>query len=165
MINLNLSDTAKASFVVNYLITSGKMKAIILDMEPLDTRYTAYTNKRQIAGFTSFFKDFDTDVVLWKPWNRWSRAYATTITGNFSLIKLNSRRLNRSFASICGTIAHELGHNLESYTRQRFPMVRFNHGDNSPVGKGTTFQYQLGRRVKAYIEEHGNDILRDLGIN
>lgn len=165
MIKSNLSDTDKSIMIVNHLIISGTIRKIVESMVSLDTRYTVNTDREGVALYTEQLTEFIVDVELYRSRNPWSRAYATTYTGNYNLIKLNSRRLNRSIASVCGSIAHELGHCLEYYIRERVPMVKFNHGDNSPVGKDTTFQYQLGRGVKTYVEEFGNGILQNLRLN
>jgi hypothetical protein len=166
MIALNLSDTTKSSMIMNQLLTDGTIETLIKSMKPLDERYTKSVTRDLIASFVrDFQKEFTVDIELYRSRNPWSKAYAATHTGNYNLIKLNSRRLNRSIASICGSISHEWGHCLEYYIRERFPVVSFNHGDNSPVGKDTTFQYQLGRAVKRHVEGLEHEILRTIGLN
>jgi len=165
MIQLNLKDIDKAKIMFNYLLQFGFIEEFTKDMITLDTRYTEGTDKDGIAIFIHAYSEmFTTKVSLYKPFWRWSSAYATTYTGDFTKIKLNQYKINRSVASLCGSIAHEWGHCLEYYTRQFHPEIQFNHGDNSPVGKETTFQYQLGKAVKAYIEESGDEFLPFLGL-
>ena len=165
MIKSNLSDTDKAIILFNTLLADGVIKDLILGFPDLDKKYTNCT-KEVIANLLESYGDkFYPEVKLYRPWNPFSAAYATTYSGNYKLIKLNSRRLNRSLASIAGSIAHEWGHCFEYYMVSTGTAVYFNHGDNSPVGKDYTFQYLLGRRVKRYIDENGQDILRNFGIN
>jgi hypothetical protein len=106
---------------------------------------------------------FTATVQLYRPWNVFTSAYATTYTGNFNYIGLNARKLNRSIGSICGSIAHEWGHCFEYYLQSKGFQIRLNHGDNSPVGKEDTFQYWLGRAVKDYVEEVEHELLRSIG--
>ena len=163
MIKSNLSDIDRAIMLFNSLLVGGVIEEIIEDFPKLDTEYTNQDKEKIIFYVDSFYNSFKVNVQTYRPWNPWSAAYATTYTGNYNLIKLNSRKLNRSLASICGTIAHEWGHCLEYYVKSINKEVYFNHGDNSPVGKDYTFQYLLGRRVKRYIDEHGQELLQDLG--
>lgn len=166
MITSNLNDTTKASMMFNFLLSEGVVESLTDNMRTLDLRYTKNVDKSRVAKFIrDFQREFCTDVELYRSRNPWSKAYATTYSGNYNLIKLNSRKLNRSLASICGSIAHEWGHCLEYYMKTRFPVIEFNHGDNSPVGKEDTFQYQLGKAVKAYVEEYEREILRNTRLN
>lgn len=52
---------------------------------------------------------------------------------------LNARKLDRSDASIVGTIIHEAVHAVDAVSPERF-----GHGDNSPVGKDNTAPYWIG---------------------
>lgn len=173
MIKSNLSDTDIAILLFNKMQDRGIIQELISQFPSLDKRYTKGITVDYLSYQSFVLKNsFHVEVELWRPWNPWSAAYATTYTGNYNLIKLNSRRLKRAagwlnLASIAGSIAHEWGHCLEYYYRKEIdPNVFFNHGDNSSVGKDNTFQYLLGRAVKKYLENYGNlkRLLRDLGI-
>jgi len=141
----------QASTIFNDLLKSGVIEGMVREMpESLDN---ANVSSDMIADFVALYMEsFSTKVRTYRPWNPWSAAIATTYTGNFSLIKLNSRRLERSVPSIIGSIAHEWGHCLEYYVKSRTPHYFFNHGSNSPVGKDNTFQYRLGRMVESYLD-------------
>tara|TARA_R110000744_G_scaffold371682_1_gene482844 strand:+ start:4254 stop:4757 length:504 start_codon:yes stop_codon:yes gene_type:complete len=166
VIALNLSDTVKASMIFNHLLKTGAVAILTECMATLDPRYTKNVDRVQVASFIrDFQREFYTEVELYRSRNPWSNAYASTYTGNYNLIKLNRRKLNRSIESICGSIAHEWGHCLEYYMKTRFPVIEFNHGSNSPVDKDFTFQYQLGRAVKSHVGGLKHEILRDLRID
>lgn len=154
-----------AKILCNYLLAKGVIENIIKSKEQYDPRYT---NARTDVIIDLVFKKNllpIPDVQVYKPkaW-RFSRALATTYTGNYNYIGLNYYKLNRSVASICGSIAHEWGHCLEYRVRSVYSGIFFNHGDNSPVGKQNTFQYYLGKQVKYYVERNYAQIIRDIGI-
>lgn len=101
-------------------------------------------------------------LKFYKPWYPWSKAYAATISGNYSMLKLSTRKLDREIESLCGSIAHEWGHCWEFFFKQYVDVrVEFNHGDNTR--KDNTFQYQLGIRVKKYVKEYKEELLREVG--
>ena len=60
---------------------------------------------------------------------------------------VNSRYLDRSIASIAATAVHEAAHVVDGYFRKRY----FGHGDNSSVGKGTTFTYHIGNCAEVWV--------------
>jgi len=84
-------------------------------------------------------------VVLYRPFWRWSRALAYYKGGKN--IYINSRKLNRSLASIAGTIAHEYIHLLDNFRPEYL-----GHAGNSPKGKANTAPYLFGRMAKEYLE-------------
>lgn len=97
------------------------------------------------------FMPFVSVVEMWRPWNRWSKAYATTYTGDFSRIRVNSRK-KASFESRVGTVGHEWGHCFEYWFKMFVNSeIYFNHGDNKR--KNNTFQYQLGIQLKVLAGE------------
>lgn len=143
----------EANKLVNELILKGVIQKALRERPEQKFEYANVTAS-QIADFIDLhYKDFACRVNLYRTRWPWSKAYATTYTGNYNYIGLNTRKLNRSMESIAGSIAHEWGHCLEYYTKKNSSItVYFNHGDNSPVGKDNTFQYWLGRFVKSFIE-------------
>lgn len=80
------------------------------------------------------------EVQLYK--SRWplSKALAYEDARYPNTVFLNSRRLDRSTASICATFIHECVHALDSSE----PGLRFGHGDNNPNGKENTAPYWIG---------------------
>ena len=158
-----LTKLGKAKKIFNRLLNSGEIVSLINSMRPLDLEYTN-VSKPFILDHLTLFKNVRVTVGLYKPMYWRSKAYARTFTGNFSLIELSSRRLNRTVASITGSIGHEWGHLLEFYAKHvtHNTTIKFNHGDNSPVGKEDTFQYQLGKAVKRYVEDNLEELLREI---
>ena len=73
----------------------------------------------------------------------WSKAIAMFKRSDLNSIYLTTRKLNRSTASIVGTMYHEAGHASDAVSD-----FTFNHGSNSPNGKENTFQYWIGSRAK-----------------
>ena len=88
-----------------------------------------------------------TQIKTYRPWNPWSKALAYVSPKEPNVIYINSRRLNRSIASIAGSIAHETIHVLDN----KYTDANFGHGNNSPKGKENTVPYWIGRRVKELI--------------
>ena len=160
-VRINNDDLIVASSIMNRMLKDGTVKTFIYDMPPqLD--YSNVESKILVSYLNIYGDSFTPEITLYKPWWRWSKAYARTYTGDFNKIELNARRLNRSLPSIVGTIAHEWGHCFESYVKTQVSGVFFNHGDNNPRGKDNTFQYQLGRRVKLYVQENLDELIRDI---
>jgi hypothetical protein len=161
---VNMTKLNKAILIFNKLSKDGVIEQIIKDMRPLDSDYTNVTRSEVAKFFWEHAKGARVTVELYRPWYWRSKAYATTITGNYELIKLNKYRINRTVASLCGSIAHEDGHLVEFYTNRFIDSyAKFNHGNNKPVGKEDTFQYQLGKAVKKYVEENLERLLQDIG--
>lgn len=147
----NASDCnlAIAIAIFNKYLEDGTIAMIIGEMDKSKMRYINVDPLHIASVFSNFTSEFTPEVSLYTPW-RFSKAYATTYTGDYSRICLNSRKMNRGGDSLCGTIAHEWGHCLEFYWKKyinSFDM--FNHGDNKR--KDDTFQYQLGIRVKELV--------------
>ena len=167
MIKSNLSDLDKSKMIFNFLLREGVIEFLIGNMRPLDDLYTVGFDRHSLAKLVlKEAASFETEVTTYRPFWRWSSAYATTYTGNFNLIKINQYKISRAVASLCGSIAHEWGHCLEYYfkSENEFSACCFNHGDNDPIGKEDTFQYQLGKAVKAYVGKYEEEILRNIGI-
>jgi hypothetical protein len=80
----------------------------------------------------------DLHVNVYKSKNPWSRAYGYFNPSKPDQIYLNSRKLNRSLASICASLCHELIHYLDSKS-----VFSFGHGDNSSVGKENSAPYWI----------------------
>jgi hypothetical protein len=159
-----LDKATVASQIFNILLRDGTI-ANLIDHMPKMLDYTNCTTAVIHQSCVVHGDRFGPVVETYRPWNRWSSAQAKTYTGNYSYIGLNSRRLNRSVPSVVGSVAHEWGHCFEYFMREQSNgRMGFNHGSNSPVGKDNTFQYQLGRRVKKYVEEYEDVLLRRLAI-
>ena len=147
----------KGACSFNILLNNGFIeKMLALKLLEFDPEYTNVAKEIISTMIGDYKHSFSPKVKLYRPWNPFSSAMATTYTGNFKLIKLNKRRLNRSWQSISGSIAHEWGHCLEYYINRRYPEYIFNHGNNSPVGKENTFQYWLGVQVKLELMKYGS---------
>jgi hypothetical protein len=85
------------------------------------------------------------DIVVqkYKSWLLWSKATAYTMPG-VPVIHLNERRLNRSVASLVGTLLHECVHTVD-------PNLRFSHGGNFEDGKSNTAPYKIGNIAEKII--------------
>jgi hypothetical protein len=134
----------------NHLVEEGTVAACIYNM-PKDMDYINIDPER-IADILEIREMPPVKLKFWKPWNPWSKALAMVKSGDYSTLYLNVRKLDRSVASLTGSIAHEWGHCLEFWWKTWVDDEHFfNHGDNRR--KPNTFQYQLGERVKAWIED------------
>jgi hypothetical protein len=166
MLTLDLSTVEKASLIFNNLLNDSVVGKIISEMKPLDAR-TTNVSKESLEEFVAEYAiEFDVRVQIFRPWNRWTSMYATTYTGNYELIKLNKYKLNRSLASICGSIAHEWGHCLEYFVNAHIDRTfDFNHGENKvdQFARDHSFQYQLGRAIKRYVQDNYEELLQDIG--
>ena len=141
------------------------IEILIVNMRPLDKRYTQNASLSNLSKWVRDNKDnFETTVELWRPWNPFTSALASTYSNNWEIIKLNKRKLNRSISSITASIGHEWGHCFEYFLTQGSSEIQFNHGDNSPVGKEDTFQYQLGRSIKRHVQDNLDEILQNIGL-
>ncbi|MCB9163593.1 MAG: hypothetical protein H6592_04015 [Flavobacteriales bacterium] len=80
------------------------------------------------------------EVKLYK--SKWplSKALAYEDHNYPNTVFLNSRRLDRSLASICATIVHECVHAVDALDKD----LRFGHGGNDPNGKENTAPYWIG---------------------
>lgn len=78
-------------------------------------------------------------VQLYKSRWPWSKALAYEDARFPNLIFLNTRKLNRSVASIVGTIIHESVHAADTLSP-----LDFGHGDNAAAGKENTAPYWIG---------------------
>lgn len=86
------------------------------------------------------------EVQTYKPWWKWSKAYAMFDLRKPFKINLSSRKLNRSVASIVGSIIHEFVHLADN----QYYQFDFGHGNNNPTGKESTAPYLAGRMAKQY---------------
>lgn len=155
MIKFKNENLNQAIYAFNLLLSSAFIENLIKNkMDEFDQRYTNI-EKSIIADLLFTYKnEFKPTIKLYRPFWRWSKAYATTYTGNYSLIKINSRKINRSFPSLAGTICHEWGHCFEYYVKTVFPEYYFNHGNNSSVGKENTFQYWIGNQLRSELMKY-----------
>ena len=164
MVKTNLSDVNKACLIFNHILNKGLIRNWVRERDEFDRRYTNISNNIISADLHIRGNAFTPEVKIYRP--KWflTRAYATTYTGNYNYIGLNKYKLNRSIASIAGSIAHEWGHCFEYYIKTFTNHTKLNHGDNNPTGKENTFQYWLGRSVKRYVEDNLNELLQEVGI-
>lgn len=166
MLKINITDVQKSCFIFNKLLSSKVLENLVRDKkEEFDRRYTSVTKNTVVNFLNLRSNNFSPVVSTYRP--KWflTKAYATTYTGNYTYIGLNSYKLNRSIPSIVGSIAHEWGHCFEYYLKDvHEPDLVMNHGDNSSVGKDNTFQYWLGRAVKRYVEDNLDELIRNIGL-
>jgi hypothetical protein len=78
-------------------------------------------------------------VQLYKSRSPWSRALGYEDARFPNVVFLNTRKLNRSVASIVGTIIHESVHVADAHSP-----LDFGHGGNSSAEKDTTAPYWIG---------------------
>ena len=95
--------------------------------------------------FTGMFGRLHVNVYTSK--NPWSKAYGYFNPNKPNQIYLNSRKLNRSHASITASLIHELIHFLDTKTG-----FYFGHGNNSPVGKENTIPYWVDNLAEEMIK-------------
>lgn len=86
-------------------------------------------------------------VYTYKSRNPWSRAYGYFNPAKPDNVYLNTRKLNRSLASIASSIIHESVHWLDHYDEKH----SFNHGDNNPQGKQNTAPYWIDNVSEALL--------------
>ena len=84
--------------------------------------------------------------------NPWSRANAYDDPEHPLVIHLNTRKLNRTVASICATLIHEAIHAADAIDHQ----LSYAHGDNDATGKENTAPYWIDSL--AYKIVSGGDI-------
>jgi hypothetical protein len=79
-------------------------------------------------------------VKTYKPWWPWSKAVAMFKPSEPHTVYLSSRRLNRSAASVVGSLLHEYVHLVDNL----YSEYSFGHGSNSKYGKENTAPYAIG---------------------
>lgn len=77
-----------------------------------------------------------------------SNVLAYTVNGKEFF--LNANNLDRSDASICGTLIHEFAHVVDNNAAK----LSFGHGDNSPNQKDTSYPYWIGSKAKKWAERN-----------
>lgn len=104
-----------------------------------------------ILVLRTWIQAHDVEVKLWTPlkW-RFSAAIAMT-TGTH--ISLNRFKLDRSIASIVGSIVHELAHIVDGKFKSHvyWHGNNYRHGSDFPMGKRRTTPYLLGELAKEYV--------------
>ena len=94
-----------------------------------------------------------TELITYKPWNRWSSAYARFQPSKSHSVQLSSRKLrryldeNENHASLVGSIIHEFVHLADFHLIDYF----FGHGGNNPTGKENTAPYLIGKLAKEFV--------------
>lgn len=139
----------KAAIIFNHIMME-------IEFRELVSKIHAFDMSRDIDGSMISGKellaiidksDVTFTVLTYRPWFRWSRAIAY-YSGGKNLF-LNSRKLNRSVASIAGSIAHEAIHGYDNFVPEYL-----GHGSNSPRGKQHTAPYLFGNIVNDYIKDN-----------
>lgn len=104
-------------------------------------------------------------VTLYASVSPFSRALAYEDSRYPGTVFLNTRRLNRSVASICASIIHECVHSVDGSQTQ----YSFGHGDNSSTGKANTapywidnLAYEMIRGVPGRVVSNHVDISTDV---
>ena len=82
-------------------------------------------------------------IETYKSKNPWSSAYGYYNPTKPNFIYLNTRKLNRTNASICATLIHEMVHFLDNNSD-----FSFGHGSNNPKGKQNTAPYWIDNHVE-----------------
>ena len=87
----------------------------------------------------------------WSPlyWKyRKTTAYVDPSTPN--TININTRKLNRSVASVVNTLVHEFVHTVD-YTDENHSGIDHGHAGNSNAGKEDTAPYWIGQQAELII--------------
>lgn len=100
-----------------------------VDGEELVEIIQDFTGKAKLAGY--------------RPWSK--RVLARVHSRTPSLIEISTKRLDRPYKDIVGTIVHEFIHVLDNFHR-----FYFGHGDNSSKGKGNSAAYKVGDEAKKF---------------
>ena len=102
-------------------------------------KYT-YTDKTSKEVSASLRNSIPTVFTTYRSKNPFSRAIATTFTGD-DVIYFNTRKNPRSVPEMINTLIHENLH-----------LNGWSHGDNSPIGKGDSVNYRVGSMAEKYTE-------------
>tara|TARA_R110000868_G_C10972548_1_gene770456 strand:+ start:34171 stop:34713 length:543 start_codon:yes stop_codon:yes gene_type:complete len=92
------------------------------------------------------------EIVIYKPFYRWSKALGYFDRTQPNKIFLNYYRLNRAPSSIVATIIHEWVHFVDGNDDQH----SFGHGDNNRLGKENTAPYFIGNLASKLISGNSN---------
>jgi hypothetical protein len=101
--------------------------------------FTTKTSKEVAQAYRSSAPSV---ISTYKTKNPWSKAIATTYTGDSKTIYLNLRKNPRPLKEMVNTAIHERGHGLG-----------FSHGDNSSWGKENSVNYRVGLIAEKYVEK------------
>lgn len=101
-----------------------------------------YTDKTSSEVAELLGSDKIAKVSTYRTKNPVSKAIATTFAGDKDTVYLNTRRNPRDMKDMVNTLFHE-----------RFHLLGFSHGDNSPVGKENSVNYGAGAMAEKYVEE------------
>jgi len=136
----------------NELILNNEFLSRIASIDSFDM---ANCSGREIVSLIEMFirKAFgDLEVVVYKSKNPWSKAYGYFNPAQPNKIYLNSRKLNRSVASIVASLVHELIHYLDSNSD-----FSFGHKDNNPIGKENTAPYLIDALAESMMPMSHNE--------
>lgn len=110
------------------------------DMSTADSKYLS-------LELMAFLKCVNIEVRLKRGWF-WSKWLAAFYPSNPFFIYLNSKRLNRSVASIVGSCVHELIHSMDHFDTT----YSYGHGGNTyHSGLNNTAPYWIGRKAKELV--------------
>lgn len=136
--------------VSNKLLSEGNLYRSIENKVRFDmsTATGEYISKRIKA-----FRNVPTDVIVYKPWYRWSRAIGYFTPSKPHNINLNYYKQNRPIDSIAATLIHELVHMVDNADA----IHSYGHGSNSNKGKANTAPYWIGNMAMGLIGKPGSD--------
>lgn len=109
----------------------------------------ANVTNEMVAALLKNHAKLDVEVKTYKPWWPWSKAIAMFKPSKPHTVYLNARRLNRSDASIVGSLIHEYVHLVDNLYKE----YSFGHGSNSKKGKEHTAPYAAGRLSNQFYEQ------------
>lgn len=136
----------------NELIKDPKFLASIIRK---DSFYMSNATAETIAFLIKQFSNGiygSIEVYTYYPKWRWSKALGYFNPNKPSHIYLNAYKLNRSLASVCASLTHEMVHYLDHKSD-----FSFGHGNNNPNGKSNTAPYWIDNLTEKMIEL--NDVI------
>jgi hypothetical protein len=133
--NTTIESLQKAIKVANCVVRSESFlkeigsyaKYDYTDMSPNDVE-SAFRNIKPIR------------VGTYRTKNPYSKVYATTYASDRETIWINTRKLPRPTQELTNTFIHEGSH-----------LIKFSHGDNSPIGKSNSVPYGVGAIAEKHV--------------
>jgi hypothetical protein len=140
----------KAAALAEKFFASNDLERIVLSQKSYDYATAKPDVLFHILKFS--FQTYLTVIKTYSPRN-WLgfkiKSNVLAYTASSKELFINANNLDRSIASICGTICHELVHVYD-----RIDMVNaYGHGDNSSHKKGNSFPYFIGYQAKVWAEK------------
>lgn len=135
--NGNFENVRRATKLANKLLDNNNFYQIIRSADRFDM--SNVTND-MVASLMKRHNKLDITVKTYKPWWPWSKAVAMFKPSEPHTVYLSSRRLNRSAASVVGSLMHEYVHLVDNL----YSEYSFGHGSNYKHGKEHTAPYAIG---------------------